>query len=117
MDGAVAHWQMITRDPEALARFYEAAFGWSFSADNGLGYRTAATGGLDGGVWPAPPGAPEMVQLFIEVADIDAALVRIEALGGKLLMPRQVLPDGDVMALAQDPLGRPFGLMTPAAKD
>ncbi len=113
MDGAVAHWQMITKDPNALAWFYGEAFGWSFSADNGLGYRTATTGGLDGGVWPAPLEAPETVQLFVEVADIDAALARIETLGGKLLMPKQVLPDGDAMALAQDPLGRPFGLMTP----
>jgi hypothetical protein len=29
-------------------------------------------------------------------------------------MPKQVLPDGAAMALAQDPLGRPFGLMTSA---
>ena len=26
-------------------------------------------------------------------------------------MPKQVLPDGDAMALALDPLGRSFGLM------
>jgi hypothetical protein len=43
----------------------------------------------------------------------DAALDRMTEMGGRLLLPKQVLPDGDPMALAMDPTGRPFGLMTP----
>jgi len=115
MNGAVAHWQMITKDPDATARFYEALFGWHFSANNGMGYREVSTNahrGIDGGIWPAPPEAPETVQLYIEVGDIDASLGRVEALGGRVIMPKQILPDGDAMALAMDPLGRTFGLMS-----
>lgn len=115
MNGAVAHWQMLTKDPDATARFYEALFGWRFSANNGLGYREVATNarkGIDGGIWPAPPGAPETVQLFVEVEDVEAALNRVQDLGGKIIMPKQVLPDGDTMALALDPLGRAFGVMS-----
>ncbi len=114
MTGAVAHWQMITADPEATAHFYEELFGWRFSADNGLGYRQVATDapkGIDGGIWPAPPGAPETVQLYVEVEDIDDALVRLAELGGRIVIGKQLLPDGDAMALALDPLGRAFGLM------
>lgn len=115
MNGAVAHWQMITKDPEATARFYTAMFGWKFSADNAMGYREVATNadnGIDGGIWPAPPEAPEGVQLYVEVPDIDKSLRRLVELGGTVMMPKQLLPDGDLMALAMDPLGRPFGLMT-----
>jgi predicted enzyme related to lactoylglutathione lyase len=36
----------------------------------------------------------------------------MEELGGKTLMKKQTLPDGDAMALGVDPLGRPFGVMT-----
>jgi len=112
----VVHWQLISREPEKLAQFYLTLFGWKISDANGLGYRmveTAQSGkGVDGGIWPAPPGAPEMVQLFVEVDDIDAALAQLTGLGGSVVMPKQVLPEGDAMALATDPLGRPFGLMT-----
>lgn len=110
--GRVAHWQLISRDPARTAAFYGDLFSWTVSDDNGMGYRTIGTGGgVDGGVWPSPPDGPEAVQLYIEVPDIDAALARALELGGRVLMPVQTLPDGDMMALAMDPLGRPFGLM------
>jgi len=112
----VIHWQMLSADPDATSSFYADLFGWSFSEANGLGYRsvqTKADGGLDGGVWPVPKGSPETVQLYVQVPDIDAALEQVQALGGRMLMPRQILPDGDAIALAVDPLGRALGLMTP----
>ena len=115
MSNAVVHWQIVTKNPDTIARFYEHLFGWAVSTQNGLGYRTVDTGsdqGIDGGIWPSPPDGPEMVQLFVEVDDIDAMLARLPGLGGQVLVPKQVLPDGDAMALALDPLGRPFGLMT-----
>jgi predicted enzyme related to lactoylglutathione lyase len=94
--------------------FYSELCGWKFSAANGLGYRSLkgkSGAGIDGGIWPAPPNSPEIVQLYLEVPDIDHALSQIRALGGSVLMTKQVLPDGDAMALATDPLGRSFGLM------
>lgn len=111
MNGHVTHWQMLSRDPGRAAEFYAALFGWKVSADNGMGYRMIDTGGgVPGGLWPVPPEAPEAVQLFAQVEDIDAALARCVALGGRVVVPKQVLPDGDTMALALDPLGRSFGL-------
>ncbi len=115
MTNAVMHWQMLSADPERTAAFYGRLFGWEVSNANGMGYREVRTGGdVDGGIWPAPPGAPEAVQLYVAVEDIDAALAKVVELGGSVVMPRQVLPDGDAMALALDPLGRSFGLMTRA---
>jgi predicted enzyme related to lactoylglutathione lyase len=119
MSNKVVHWQILTADPDKAAAFYSGLFGWTVSDANGLGYRAIASsgdGGVDGGIWPAPPGAPESVQIYVEVDDIDAMLEQVESLGGRVLMPKQVLPDGDAMALALDPLGRSFGMTTPAAK-
>ena len=118
MSNPVTHWQILTSEPEKVAAFYAGVFGWRVSDANGLGYRTVASGngrGIDGGIWPSPPGAPETVQIYVEVADIDDALSRIQDQGGRMLMPKQVLPDGDAMALALDPTGRVFGLTTPKA--
>ena len=112
---SVSHWQMISKEPDKIAKFYGDLFGWRFSDANGLGYRSlesAGDEGMDGGIWPAPPNGQEIVQLYIEVPDIDDALSRAQELGGSVVMKKQVLPDGDSMALALDPLGRPFGLMT-----
>jgi predicted enzyme related to lactoylglutathione lyase len=112
MTNAVMHWQMLSADPEKTAAFYRDLFDWRVSSANSLGYREVTTGGdVDGGIWPAPPGAAESVQIYVQVPDIDAALARAVELGGSIVMPKQLLPDGDAMALALDPMGRSFGLM------
>jgi len=115
MTKPIAHWQLLSADPERTAGFYSALFGWRVSDANGLGYREVGGAGIDGGIWPVPQGAPEGVQLYVQVEDIDDALEKTVALGGSVVMPKQVLPDGDAMALALDPLGRSFGLMTRSA--
>jgi predicted enzyme related to lactoylglutathione lyase len=119
MTASVAHWQILTADPDRIAAFYGDLFGWPVSAANGMGYReigSAGNGGISGGIWPVPPGAPEAVQVYVAVDDIDASLESVRRLGGSVLMEKQLLPDGDAMALALDPLGRSFGLMTAGAR-
>lgn len=111
MGNPVVQWQMVTRDPERAQEFYSKVFGWEIDANNALGYRTVKTGGCDGGIWPSPPEGQNLVQLFVKVEGIDAALEAIVAAGGTILMPKQQLPDGDSMALALDTNGMPFGLM------
>ncbi|MGE0395177.1 MAG: VOC family protein [Kofleriaceae bacterium] len=106
----VTRWQIIARDPAATARFYSTLFGWRIDASNALGYRQLTTGGTDGGVWPSQGEGPDMVQLFVEVDDITATLDAATALGARVIVPRSVLPDGDVMAVLLDPAGLAFGL-------
>jgi predicted enzyme related to lactoylglutathione lyase len=113
MGNPVVHWQMITRDPQALAAFYSSLCDWKVDDANALGYRTIDTGskrGIGGGMWPAPPGAQPFVQLFIEVDDVKAHVERAVKLGGRVMVPPQLLPEGDELAILQDPEGIPFGL-------
>ena len=113
MAPSVVRWQIVTPQPEQSATFYRGLFGWAVSRDNALGYREVHCGGergIDGGVWPAPPGQPGFVQLFVEVPDVDAYVTRATALGARVLVPRSQLPDGDVMAVLADPTGLPVGL-------
>ena len=111
MSDPVVHWQALVRDPARAAAFYSAAFGWRVDDANALGYRTidAAGDGIGGGIWPLPDGQP-MVQLFVEVGDVGAALAAATALGAQVIVPRQVLPDGDEMAVIADPEGIAWGL-------
>jgi len=111
----VREWQMISTDPEATARFYGEAFGWTIDRANPLGYRRVSTGGgTPGGIWPAPPTAHSFVQLFVAVDDVEGAITRAVEHGAAVLVPRSVLPDGDVMAVLKDPLGVPFAVYTSA---
>ena len=117
MGDPVVQFQIVAKDPDAVARFYSAMFGWRIRTDNALGYRMIETGsdrGIGGGVWPSPPEGHNLVQLFIEVADIDASIEKALAHGGKVIVPKSVLPDGDALAIVLDPAGLSFGLYTPA---
>jgi predicted enzyme related to lactoylglutathione lyase len=108
----VVHWQALVKDPEKAARFYAACFGWTVDDANALGYRAipADGRGIGGGIWPLPDGTP-MVQLFVEVASVDDALVTAQTNGANVVIPKQVLPDGDEMAVIVDPEGVAWGLM------
>jgi predicted enzyme related to lactoylglutathione lyase len=111
MSAPVMQWQIVTTEPESLAKFYGDLFGWKISANNALGYREIATGSINGGLWPAPAGAKSFVQLFVGVPDVEASVAKAIAMGAKVIVPVTVLPDGDVMAVLADPMGVTFGLM------
>jgi predicted enzyme related to lactoylglutathione lyase/ketosteroid isomerase-like protein len=109
----VLQFQMLSSDPEATAKFYTALFDWSANAKDAMGCRclhTRSEEGIQGGIWPAPPGAPAFVQLFVGVPDLKAALERAAALGAKVLVPPTPLPEGGNVAILQDPQGMSFGL-------
>jgi predicted enzyme related to lactoylglutathione lyase len=74
MGSPVWLWQILSERPEHTAKLYGELFGWKVAVDNPMGYRQVATGGgngIDGGIWPAPPKAPNFVQPFMLVDGID----------------------------------------------
>jgi predicted enzyme related to lactoylglutathione lyase len=120
MTHPVVRWQIISPNPDATTGFYKQLFGWTTQKDNALGYREVSTGpgSIDGGVWPGPAGVPAFVQLFVAVPDVERYVARATELGAKVLVPESMLPDGDRMAVLQDPSGLSFAICTmkPAAE-
>ena len=113
----VTQWQILARDPDRAAAFYGELFGWTVNADNPLGYRRIDTNsqrGIAGGIWPSPPEGHAFVQLFVEVDDVPAMLERAQQLGSTVVIPPQVLPGGETMAVFVDPEGVPMALLQPA---
>ncbi len=114
MGNPVTHWQIVCKDPEGAAGFYKELFGWKVDTANGLNYRMVDTQsdgkGVPGGIWPSPPEGQAVVQLVVDVDDVDAAVQKATELGAAVVMPRQVLPDGDEMAIIHDGFGITFGL-------
>lgn len=108
MSHPVIRWQILATEADKSEAFYTELFDWKFDADNPLGYRMVDTGsgrGIDGGIWPAPEAPQSFVQLFVAVDDVDAYCAKAEELGGKVIIPKQVLPEGDEMAVLLDPQG------------
>ena len=118
MGQPVTQFQIIAKDPDKAAEFYSGLFGWTINRDNAMDYRaidTGAAGGIPGGIWPAPPEGHAMVQLFIEVPDVATTVDSATQAGAQVIIPPQVLPDGDEMAVLLDPEGIPFGVTKPGA--
>ncbi|HYV47572.1 MAG TPA: VOC family protein [Myxococcaceae bacterium] len=116
MESPVMQFQILSKAPEGVAAFYSRAFGWRVRQDNALGYRAVETGsskGIGGGIWPAPPEGHSAVQLMVEMSDVAGGVARVQAAGGRVIMPPQVLPDGDTLAIVADPEGLTIGLFRP----
>src|ERR1044072_6976246 len=106
MTHPVVQFQILAKSPDETAAFYGKLFGWKIDADNALGYRRIDTGthqGIQGGIWAAPPPAPDFVQLCIGVADVAAAVAQATELGARVIIPVTTLPEGEQMAVLLDP--------------
>ncbi|MCX7604904.1 MAG: VOC family protein [Bryobacteraceae bacterium] len=120
----ICYFEIQADDPEALARFYETAFGWRFMRVEGLPipYWRIDTGGLQHGGLLKRPVAPPPPQCgtnafvcTVEVADIGEASARILAAGGIEAMPRFEIPGRGWQAYFVDPSGNTFGIFQAAA--
>jgi len=98
----VSHFEIPVDDMQRAQKYYADAFGWQSSAPPGMEgeYEMAMTTETDGEMMPQRLGAtngawyrreePDAGTLLtIEVEAIDAALERITAAGGEVVIPRQ----------------------------
>lgn len=107
----VSHVEWTVTDLDRAAAFLEGLFGWRFQVFS-RHYRlyTPAQGVCVGLMAAAEvrPGRSPMVH--VQVADLDAALARAGALGGRVLTGRTEIPDYGWYAQVLDPDGNIVGL-------
>lgn len=112
----VVHFELAADDPERAIAFYERVFGWKIVKwDAPVDYWLITTGpkddpGIDGGLQRRESFTPSIVNT-IDVDDLDAALARITAAGGKVVQPKTIVPGVGYLAYCVDTEGNPFGLM------
>jgi len=85
---AVVHFEISGPDSGQLADFYAGLFGWHMQPVPGAGYTlvdTAAGSGITGGISQSADDAG--VTFYIETDDMQAALDKINLLGGKTEKP------------------------------
>jgi predicted enzyme related to lactoylglutathione lyase len=94
MPNPVVHFEISGKDVTGLGRFYKDVFGSEITPVPTMNYETIAPGGpsgIGGGI--GHTDGPGRVTFYIQVDDLDAALDRIQRLGGKIVMPPIEIPN------------------------
>jgi predicted enzyme related to lactoylglutathione lyase len=113
MNDPVVHFEIAGPDGAALQSFYADIFGWSIDASNPMGYGIVgpADGGIGGGVTGTEDGSAGHATFYVQVDDPHASLQRIEAAGGRTVVPVTEVPGMVTFAMFTDPQGNLVGLV------
>lgn len=105
--------ELGTSDVAAAAAFYRAVLGVEVEPTEmgGVAYNLIKVGGKAvGGIFDTGGAAPYWA-IYFTVADVEATIARVEALGGKLVQPPQETEGVGRYATVQDPQGAAFGII------
>jgi predicted enzyme related to lactoylglutathione lyase len=123
MNGIV-HFEIPVDNRKRAETFYSEAFGWSINTVPEFDYSMAGTtpsneqgmpsqpGAINGGL-PKRGGPVEHVVVTVQVDDIDAALKKIEQLGGKTVQKKMPVGDMGFSGYFKDTEGNVVGLWAP----
>jgi len=117
MSHPIIHIEISAADRQEAVKFYTEIFGWQTQDFPQMNYTTFSFGqeGMGGGFNPVQEGNPPgTVVPYIQTDDIDAVLAKVEAKGGKTLMPKMEIPGVGFIAQFSDPTGNRMALLTPA---
>lgn len=109
--GAFCWSQLMTPNPEAVAPFYEAIFGWTRGEGaNGLllwkrGERPIATAMTE----PSGHAPPHWLK-YVAVAEVEPAVEKAQRLGGQVLVEPTTLPNMGRFAVLMDTTGAVFAV-------
>ena len=122
MDHTIVHFEIPADDVEKLRKFYSALFGWKIEKMPGpMEYFMVQTVPIDDKGMPVRPGVnggmmkkqnPEHNPVnYITVESVDEYVKKIEALGGRVIVPKMEVPGIGWWASALDPEGNQFAIM------
>ena len=117
--GHIGWHELHAGDGEGAFAFYSALFGWTQADAMDMGpmglYRIFAAGGPPvGGMLTRTPDSPGPLWLYyFNVEAIDAAVARVAAAGGRIIMGPHEVPGGSWIAQGLDPQGSLFALVAP----
>jgi uncharacterized protein len=122
MDHTIVHFEIPADDVEKLRKFYNDLFGWKIEKMPGpMEYWGIATVPINDKGMPVRPGVnggmmkkqnPEHKPVnYIAVESVDEYVKKIEALGGRIIVPKMEVPGIGWWASALDPEGNQFAIL------
>jgi predicted enzyme related to lactoylglutathione lyase len=123
---SVVHFEMPYDDPERMAKFYQAAFGWQTQMlGEEMGHYVLATttesneagpvrpGAINGGFFPRQPGPVQCPNVVVAVEDLAASMQKVVAAGGKIVgEPMEITGVGQFVSFT-DTEGNHAGMLQP----
>ncbi len=124
MQGEFFWYDVMTTDTKAAAAFYGAVVGWQTQdagGADGQPYTLFTMGGQGvAGLMPVPDHAKGMPPCwfgYVRVDDVDAAVAKLEKLGGKIVRPPCDVPGVIRFAVVADPQGAGFLIAKPFPRE
>ena len=88
MAAKVIHVEVVGKDGSGLQKFYSDVFDWTLDTNNPGGYGMLRQGdGLTGGIGTSADGGAGHVTFYVHADDPAGTLARVEAAGGRVIMP------------------------------
>ncbi|MEX2236566.1 MAG: VOC family protein [Dehalococcoidia bacterium] len=114
MGNKVTWFEVAGKDGDKLREFYGKSFGWQFNQPPGMNYGMVdpSDAGIGGGIAGDSEDGGHLT-FYVEVDDVQAALDKVEGLGGKKVMGPDQVPGGPEIAMFTDPEGHMVGLVKP----
>ena len=110
----MSHFAINCDDVSRAKSFYEGVFGWNCAAWGPPGFFNSQDAGVMAALQKRReivPGRPGAFECTIGVPDIDAAIVKIEASGGKIVMQKATIPTVGTLIFFENTEGDIAGTM------
>ena len=111
----IVHVEIPAANVESAGKFYQDLFGWKIQPMPEMNYSMWEAGNGDeyGGFPQVSDDNPAgQVLVYIASDDIEADLMNVEKLGGKMLHQKTEIPGMGWFGVFQDPTGNTLGLYT-----
>jgi uncharacterized protein len=120
MDHTIIHFEIPVNDVEKAKKFYSDVFGWKIEKVPNMEYYTITTvpvdekgnllrPGVNGGLYRRDQPMQQPVN-YVWVESVEEYSKKIEAVGGKVVVPKMEIQGMGWFALGQDPEGNTFGV-------
>ena len=106
--------ELQTHDLEGAKSFYAKVFDWTYQMDDKGYVVVLADERVQAGMMKIQPEwgqVPPNWGVYFMVEDVDAAVAKVQELGGSVMVPPTPAGDMGKFAVAQDPLGAVFSVM------
>jgi uncharacterized protein len=110
----VVHFEIGCKDKEKTSAFYQDVFGWTIDSGPMGMIDTGSAGGIQGHVAALGHEPHQYTHFYIETSDVAESLAKIQASGGKIVVPPVEIPSG-TFAWFADVEGNIVGLWKPKA--
>jgi predicted enzyme related to lactoylglutathione lyase len=112
MPHPVVHFEIGCKDKAKVSAFYSQVFGWSIDPGPMGAIETGSTAGIPGHIAALGHEPHQFTHFYIETEDVAASLAKVEAEGGKTVVPPVAIPTG-TFAWFADVEGNIVGLWKP----